>query len=299
MLKNIRPTVFANLPNLREVKIDMYNIENLVTYIKKQKYEFRKRKINYLNVSQYVQHCFVANAVNFCFWFDKPYRKYKYKNQEGSNAFFEVFDDNSRLKDAIYLSEIEEKDIRALFGNIPLTKERVECLREVGEKLISKYQGQAINILYDSDFNCNKIAEKIVSSFPRWNDSYGGVFFLKRIQKFIYDLWACEELEKVLINKDKCTILADYQIPKILNYYGVLKYSDKLRNDISQYKCLKSGSIEEKSIRVGTIIAGEYIMKELKKHGSKLEICDLDCILWNMGRNLKEIPHHLCASIWY
>lgn len=286
------------LKNSENVFIEYSKVESFASKLTESFMQGKILPVPVGNVEKYVQKEFVGNAINYCFWKDKPYRKYKNGNLSSSEAMWFVVESNQSLKNAEFLAMVSKKDVVSMFGEIPLLEERVVCLNDAGQGLLSKYDGKAINILRKADFNCENIIREISKNFFSWDDSSKTVSFYKRIQCFISALLRCEELADKMNGTEVLTLMADYQVPKLFHYYGLVTYQDALEYKINHEIPLKPRSKEELEIRAATIVVGDLIFQELYKAGRCRDILCLDNYLWSLGRQLPG-RHHLCASIWY
>jgi hypothetical protein len=97
--------------------------------------------------------------------------------------------------------------------------------------------------------------------------------------------------------------IADYQVPKALEYYGILRYSDALKGYINIGAELPHDSQEEVEIRIGTVCAIHKLIarinelrRELKK--SPLIMAQLDYYFYSQAR---QIPgkHHYTRTTAY
>ncbi len=140
------------------------------------------------------------------------------------------------------------------------------------------------------------------------------VTFLKRAQILVADLWGCFEGESYGRFKDieKLTMFADYRIPQVLHYFGVLQYSEELSRQLRSQHLLENGSTEEMEIRGASIHAVELIrgkMVELASRSTASSVpvpnsIQIDFYLWGFRRdNATEIdiksPYHKVRSIFY
>lgn len=85
--------------------------------------------------------------------------------------------------------------------------------------------------------------------------------FYKRAQILVADIWACFEGKGfgTFHDIDQLTIFADYRIPQVLNYFGLITYSQDLQRKLNENCMLKYGSDDEMQIRGCTIHACEVL----------------------------------------
>ena len=89
-------------------------------------------------------------------------------------------------------------------------------------------------------------------------------------------------------------IPADYQIPKILESLGVLKYNEALKHKIDNDEFILSGSKEEVSIRAASIIACNRLAEY-----NNISPERVDDILFNKFRKKVKNKHHLTVTTNY
>jgi hypothetical protein len=86
---------------------------------------------------------------------------------------------------------------------------------------------------------------------------------------------------------------ADYQVPKMLRYLGVLKYVSELEENINDSRLIPEGSVQECEIRASTIIACRQIAEKSGK-----TMCDVDDFLWSRRKECNA-PFHLTITTNY
>jgi hypothetical protein len=196
-----------------------------------------------------------------------------------------------------------------LEGNveIPLFKERLEILNEVGQTLEDKYNGSFSNLLRGCGNDSTRLTTLVVSEFPSFIDkeTFKGVLvpFYKRAQlnsKMINDTQVSFG-EKPLENLDKLTAFADYKIPQLLRSFGILEYGSDLASMVDNLLVINKGSTEEVEIRIATILAVEKMRQQLLARFSWVTSSHIDSMLWNKSQNkeLKVKPYHRTYTTAY
>jgi hypothetical protein len=127
-------------------------------------------------------------------------------------------------------------------SQIALFDERLLCLHEVGNILLEKYDGTFTTCIKQAEKSAVKLLEIIVENFPCFRDEteYNGrsVSLYKRAQILIGDIWnffggkGWGEFADI----DKITLFADYRIPQVLVYFGVMSYTDELMEKLKKGK---------------------------------------------------------------
>ena len=264
-----------------------------------------------------IQYYFFVDSTQGCTWPAKGKERWFFKKDEdwikGYYAFAYAIK-QAILKDkkylnAEYLSNISLQDFSDIFegkGELQLLPQRHKALTENFGILKKKYGGQAANLVKNAAKDANVLVFKITSEFPSFDDSalFGGqkVYFWKRAQIFVNDIHFAlngRGLGKFQ-NMSDLTIFADYKLPQLLQFEGVMKYSEELIQKIRAEELLPSGSAEEVEIRAHTIHACELLRDELQNIGKDLTSQQLDWILWNLSQKVSfSLPHHRTATIYY
>lgn len=196
------------------------------------------------------------------------------------------------MLEANRLVNLDEKETRKVFGNIPMFKERLQLLRENGFILLKQYGGKVINILEVGQYEIPKILDLLYELDP-WCDAYQGHIFMKRAQLFLATIHGHFQKQSPLKGEDQFTLYADYQIPRALEHLGILKYSNKLEQKINNAELIELGSEEELALRSFTIYAGELLAEKVGCPAAYL-----DYSLWKSGRQAVK-KYHYTRTIWY
>lgn len=254
-----------------------------------------------------IQVVFLENVVNFCFWSEKDKEKWKVefngKEEDGASALRLVFEraikDGVPILDAKYLSNLTLDEVREIFRpsngiEIPLLQKRYDNLVEAGKVLREKFDGFYSNLIKDSNYDAILITMNTIENFKSFHDSYRGVNFYKRAQLNAFDI-AQIPAETKITNTESLTAMADYKLPQLLRFMGVLKYSNELANKIDSWELIKSGSREEIEIRSATVWIIELVSQKL---GISAGLADR--AIWWMSRELNiDQLYHRTYSIYY
>jgi len=222
---------------------------------------------------------------------------------------------------------------------IPLLRERIDIMREVGAILVKEYGGSFLGFVHkfhaDRGTTLLQFVLKVVRTFPSFRDetSYGGLrlYFWKRAQILAAEAWAAfyplHGAHPLFPGGGaaRITMFADYRVPQILHHLGLLDYPPALAALLEAHAPLEHGSREEVSIRAASIVAVERIADEIRMRRSTddgpanenagyREVCSvlIDFYLWDLAkciehgtkvvtgiRTSKVLPAHRTRSIWY
>jgi hypothetical protein len=268
---------------------------------------------------------FVLDALNFCFWSERPDPSDRWKvayNGEVVDGYWALAAALKRgieagvpLDDPAYLATISASDLGELLrpsvpggARIPLFSNRLANLQELGRGLLAIGKPEpAAALVTEARGSAIALVERVVSLFPSFNDvaTYRGqeVRFYKRAQILISDLAGAFEGTGFGAFHDfaALTAFADYKVPQVLRRLGVLRYAPDLAARIAARELLRSGSEEEIEIRAATIWGVEYLRQALAGHGQMLPAGDIDWLLWQAGQQLPPgtEPYHRTLTVFY
>jgi len=194
---------------------------------------------------------------------------------------------------------------------MPMLQERKDILNQVGQKLVDSYNGDWVNFIN----NCPKklysngegLIERLVSEFPRFNDSsnYKGkdVHFYKLAQLAFWGIhgelshsgyFSIEDINSM-------SAFADYIVPVALKVMKIVEYSEALDEKINNGVLIERDSEEEIEIRAASLFVTAKLTEavNLRRPADKaIIIPQLDYRLWK-SYHATHHPHHLTYTIMY
>ncbi|RWS01481.1 UPF0553 protein C9orf64-like isoform X2, partial [Dinothrombium tinctorium] len=270
---------------------------------------------------------FVVDCLNFSFWSDDKFQlTYKGNTFTGywslCAAINRAIDENIPIVDPSYFSTLNIDQLKYILRGdnenreMPLLEERLKILHEAGSVLMNKFNGSFMNCIALAENKCENLLTLIVDNFSSFRDEAlflsRKVSFYKRAQILIADIWACFEGKGIgyFEDIDTLTMFADYRVPQVLAYFGVLEYSAALMKRLQRNEMMISGESDEVEIRGASILAINLICSEIKRiykecGESNAFINDIiaDFYLWDYRREFSEeidkIPFHKVRSIYY
>ncbi|KAJ5965078.1 uncharacterized protein N7479_004954 [Penicillium vulpinum] len=243
-----------------------------------------------------VDFIFTMDLLNFSFWSDEeeePKRfciEYRGKLWTGYwslvAALQRALDENIPITTPDFWVDEKrctEELLRHVFrsatdGEIPMFKERVQCLREAGEVLCEEFGGSFVNCIDSANLSAAGLVNILTESFACFRDEtiFHGkrVRIYKRAQILVADLWACFNGEDFgeFHDIDKITMFADYRIPQMLHQMNCLRYAPKLENHIRDLKPIEPGSNWEIELRGTSIWCVELIKQEIEKQHPEVKM---------------------------
>ena len=225
-------------------------------------------------------------------------------------------EDAAPLWDARFLAELDEERLaRLLRGEgrtVPLLAERARHLREAGEALLARWNGEFAQVVAAAEGDAVALVHKIAQDFPSFRDeaSWQGqpVRFYKRAQICVADLARMLPGEGArahplgrLRGLEHLTAFADYKVPQVLRSLGILDYSPVLAGKVDRQEELPPGGEEEVEIRAATIWACEAVARALSAAGSSPVLAaDVDWRLWVAGQAPAGLkPYHRTRTPYY
>ncbi len=262
----------------------------------------------------------LLDALNFCFWAEKGHARWRISyNGETLNGYWaeaaalkRAVEEGIPLWDAAYLSTISEDIVASIFrpiegsDPIPLFKQRVLHMREVGHVLQASYEGQFAQAIEQAMHNAVTLVHLLTRNFASFNDvvHYRGreVRFFKRAQICVADISAAFGGKQwgEFTDLHKLTIFADYKLPQILRHYGILAYHPSLATRVDNQELLEQGSEEEVEIRAATIWACELLRRAMQRHGYSVNATEIDAKLWSLSQSTERMrPYHRVYTQFY
>lgn len=239
---------------------------------------------------------------DYCFWGDPKWEiDTEVGKLDGSYAIMYVLINRFRNNNDMNMSYEEFADM--LKGNveIPLLKERYNCLVEMNKYLDSigkDFYDEIKDLKVDID-----LLDYVVSTFSYFKDetNYNGVnvYFYKRAQLLVSDvLHVRKMLENIEVDYSNLMGCADYKIPQVMNALGMLEYEYDLEYKLARKEELQEDSIEEIEIRANDLVVIDYIYEKLN-----CEVCrmDINDYIWLLGQDKSKINknYHRTRTIRY
>ena len=223
----------------------------------------------------------MTGSINFCFWEGNSTNR---PVPGGSTAVW------AGAQQALASAKTYQEAIHAYKVNIrklpfPLSPERTEMLSELEVKLpplVTTYRQALVRNIDLTDF-----AGMIANDMPV---AYGQDRLLKRVSLAVELLHEATQLGS---NVQELPIPADYQVPKVLNAWGILKYSKELEHLVKKEVDIPRNSLEELELRATTIQVGRIVFQE-----SGVPPHVFDRFVWGLRKQFSQ-PHHLTVTTDY
>ena len=257
------------IPQLSYLEIDIEKLHESAINLSKEDFGINYEGNPNIVPVEYIRKTMLINTLNFVFTDFSTSVKYKIENLSDTDAMVYQVDkaliEGVPLTQGHYMRDMDLKEFKRIFtGNIemPMADEKVEILNNVGDTLVTKYDGDWINFvddgpkkLYD---NGEGLVERLVRDFKRFDDhsifENEKVYFLKLAQLAFWGIH--RELSKsyfFIEDMENMTAFADYIIPVALESFGIVKYSSGLKEKIDSGILVDRDSIEEIEIRSTSI----------------------------------------------
>lgn len=261
---------------------------------------------------------FAFNAVSYSYWgspkWSFAYRGCDYDGSWGMLAALRAAIHNRA--DALRperLADLREHDLAVMLGGLDRARllhffsERLDALNEVGRAVLGQHDGRYFGVVEKADGETGRLLQSIESDLPSFSDvtSYAGepVAFYKRAQLLAADIhWVLSRRTgEGLRGWETLTSCADYKIPQILRFLGLIEYSPRLSALVDNELEIASGSADEAEIRACTVQAVEHLVGRLRLIGRPLAAMELNDYFWlaaqRAGSGLR--PYHRTRTRFY
>jgi hypothetical protein len=260
------------------------------------------------------QYVFVLDALNFCFWGEPKWRvEYGGRLLDGYWALAaclrRAIENGTPVLEASYLAQMDIDQLHGLLageGELGLLSERADSLRQLGQLLLDRYQGQAANLVVQAEHSAVALVRRLVEEMPSFDDvaQYDGraVRFYKRAQLLCSDLFGAYEGAGLGLFRDfeQLTAFADYKLPQVLRGAGLLVYDQHLAARVDALVELPAGSPEEVEIRAATVWAVEHLRQALLDRNVLFRAFEIDWALWQLGQQAESPqPCHRTRTVFY
>ena len=254
-----------------------------------------------------------------------------------------------------YLPPSSKEDDVLIEYELPNIEVRCKLLNELGNGLLEKHNGSALRMISKAYNSADLLVGIILETFPGFRDcvlwdnttssaeycdwkiakSHPSVIhFYKRAQIAVSDIWAALGKKNNSSSEDtpaslqicqfndmqKVTTFPDYRVPQILRHVDCLEYNSALAKLVDDQVEIQKSLIDEVSIRAGTVVAVEEIVKKVKeiildseadeRTKNELQVLandvsavTIDWYLWQQGERLDRMgklgPHHRTRTTFY
>lgn len=293
--------------NSKNVKINYSKIDEMIDQIRNSSVAYWLDSNPYglmdMDVESIVNFLFIYHAIgDYCFWGDPKWEiQTDLGTMDGSYAIMYLILNRFKSNNNFEMSPDEFKEL--LKGNvtIPLFEDRYSNLVEMNNLL--KRSGKSFYELI-KDLNVDsQLFEFIVSNLDYFKDvsTYDGeeVLFYKRAQLLTSDiLHVREKKEQIDVDYSHLIGCADYKIPQVMRFYGMLGFSDSLADRVDSKVEIEEGSKEEVEIRANTLKIIDYIYETLDRKYSRMDINDF---IWLLGQDKSKMtkPYHRTLTKHY
>ena len=315
-------SVSKAIHQLEHLSIDLDSIENTADWLAYEEFSFPKNNQVRENPEDFIRATMFMNTLNFAFTDFKTSIKYEVKQgsetlSDSEAMYFQVneaIDSGNNLVDGKIMATLTLEQLANIFsGNIemPMLKERVEILNDVGQKLVDNYEGDWLNFINNGPKKLyakgEGLIERLVNEFPRFDDSseYRGnkVKFYKLAQLAFWGIHGELSGSNYFKIEDmhSMTAFADYIVPVALNVMKIMTYTPQLDDKIRDGEMIERDSEEEIEIRSASIYATAILtekVNERRPENKSIIIPQLDYRLWK-NYHATHHPHHLTYTTMY
>lgn len=224
----------------------------------------------------------VASSINYCYWYGSHDIR---PNGVSSTSMYDDVNTAFAIKSDSFDVKINHLIMLLSAHRYPLLEERKRHLLELCENNKAEV---FTNMVCNKSYTGERLFHEMIEMFQ----GFASDNFLKRASLFFIQLnrkfgWWQDDLMVTL------HVPADYQVPKVLRYFGCIDYSPNLSFKISNNKLIPKHSLDELQIRAATVKACTML-----QYATGWTIADVDTYLWGR-RKLTVKPFHLTISTDY
>ena len=286
LVENVYEMSRSFMKNSSYVVLNEEGIERIASKMKEQ----GNRPFPSVDIDNQFKHVLmhlVGGAINYCYWYGRS--DFRPLDCRASKMFTQVekafqFYDINPFGES--LQACAENLVSLLsIERFPLLEQREKHIFELvknGEKFVN-------SILIDGEkTTCIHHLENLVSLFP----GYASDQFLKRASLFflmLYRYFGWFEVSTLT----ELHVPADYQVPKVLEHEGCIKYHPPLKEMIENNSLIPKYSQIECEIRSATVLACDKLKKL-----TGWNMSDVDGWFW-LGSKKVDGPFHLTITTDY
>jgi len=266
------------------VSVNEEGIRNLADkMVADGKMPFNVESTGDLNQASSILIDLIASAINYCFW----YGRYDFvpTKHERSYSMYDIVINAVRDHFQGYVDhEVVNAIIERLtFDRYPLLEDRIRHILEVSIGT----QEFVMFVIMNKQNDVRIVLHELVRRYS----GFASDMFLKRAFLFVIQL--NRKLGYFEDSINTIPVPADYQVPKMLEHFGCIKYTEDLKSKINSHTMIPKSSIEEVSIRSGTILACDWL-SDL----TGWTRAEVDAWLWLKRRECDK-PFHLTITTDY
>jgi hypothetical protein len=215
-----------------------------------------------------------------------------YADADGLHAAF--FHAGPEVLRGEWLAQVTPEQLGEILPGIQMLDERAQILRDVGGRLVERWDGSFANAVATVS-TVEEYLALLVREFPRFDDEP----FLKLAQLSAWIL----HIERAVQwpDVDRLTAFADYIVPAGLRAMGILTYSDALAAAVDSWTPIEAGSPWEVELRAATVWACHELalaVNELRPAEEQVIDAQIDARFW-LPFHKGPVRHHLTRTIYY
>ncbi|MDH3294622.1 MAG: queuosine salvage family protein [Acidimicrobiia bacterium] len=194
--------------------------------------------------------------------------------------------------DLAFFADLDDDAGPALFtgrGHLQLLPERIDTLRRAATTLIERWDGNATNLVAEAEsggvIDAVAVTDLLTETMPGYRDrpaSEVGVLPFDKLSHLAAAIMTAG-LGWNFTNYEDFWVYPDYMLPRVLRYYGVLRYDNNLAAAVDNRRLVAADSEQEHAIRWATVYAGARLRAALASRGNRVSGPGLDYHLWSQA----------------
>jgi hypothetical protein len=281
VLNTVFETAYKFMNNPLHVTINEKNLERLAHNMKAAGITKFPNELNLdeINAKTEIKLELLASSINYCYWYGRADIR---PCNASSTLMYDLLRESYEVHGKVNMDMIDIfRDMLAL-NRFPMIEERYNHLVETFN---------TFNNLPYSINHQRRIVDDIVTGLVLYLPGFASDIFLKRASLF------CMQLNRKLgwyeDTLNELPVPADYQVPKMLRYFGAIQYSNLLSDMIENQVLIPKHSVFECEIRAATIVAAKKLSEILGWTSQ-----EIDSWLWLRRKECKD-PFHLTITTDY
>ncbi|HEX5671906.1 MAG TPA: queuosine salvage family protein [Acidimicrobiia bacterium] len=210
-----------------------------------------------------------------------------------------------QVEDFLDFGPLQAREFFAGRGSLQMINERATTMQGVARALFDRWGGQALKMNERAQWDGPRLVQLLVETIPGYRDeaetSLGKLSFNKLAHLCVAMMNS--RSSRPIGRLETFPVYPDYMLPKVLRYYGVLRYESELSSTVDGGRLVPAGSDWEVAIRWATVYAGDQLRADLNRIGNPVSTPALDYALWHdavLGSEAALMgPHHRTVTMAY
>jgi putative queuosine salvage protein len=297
---SILDSVFPLAEGARDVTIDEERLADVASWLAYEELPVPPVFLPFrVAPERIVDFVLVASCLNFAFTDFSTRERWDlvldgrvYADADGLHAA--LFHAGPEVLEGAWLASVTTEQLGKILPGLQLLDERAAILREVGARLVERWDGRFSNAVATVS-TVEEYVRMLSTEFPRFDDR--PFWKLAQLSAWILHIEGAVQWPDL----EKLTAFADYIVPAGMRVMGILRYSEELAAAIDSWTPIEAGGSWEVEIRAATVWGCELLARrvnELRPPELQIVPAQIDARFW-LPFHKTHLPHHLTRTIYY